>query len=367
MTDSPPPVPRAGWAALAAVPLGYAWVAMLAGLCVPLLSRVDPIVAYVAYGVGIVVVIGALGAANLGLPQVRRPTLIAGELTLLVALPLWGLVLDLTSPNCDPCDDPSRPIGLPGLWVVFATYGVGLVGHALLRRRSRWPPVVEALALGALGVGILVCFALAVQFGPLMPMGIAFAPMGLPLVAPLLISLWWTGTWFWRASRSFGPALGALGLTTTWAVADVGATWAAYGKIGVLFGAFTETCGWTMSTLVPPPTDCHYLCTVAAQGHPWLVRPTRMGTRRGQPIVVNRQLAVANAFEDLIHERWPRTGRFLRRTYDRLAFPVSRWLLNPLAADAMFVAMLPAQAFFELFLRTFDRESPEARIDRMYR
>ncbi|MCB9686469.1 MAG: hypothetical protein H6738_08800 [Alphaproteobacteria bacterium] len=74
------------------------------------------------YGVGIVVVIGSLGAANLGLPQVRRPTLIAGELTLLVALPLWGLVLDLTSPNCDPCDDPSRPIGLPGLWVVFANF-----------------------------------------------------------------------------------------------------------------------------------------------------------------------------------------------------------------------------------------------------
>ena len=106
---------------------------------------------------------------------------------------------------------------------------------------------------------------------------------------------------------------------------------------------------------------------MAAQGHPWLVRPLRMGVRRGQPIVVNRQLAVANAFEDLIHERWPRTGRFLRRTYDRVGLPISGWLLRPLAADLVFVAMLPAQLGFELFLRWVDRGDPEARIDRMYR
>lgn len=367
MTDSPPPAPRAGWAALASLPLGYAWAALLTSLFMPLIPRIDSTIAYVLYGAGVLAIVGALGVANLALPRARRPTLLAGEITLLVVVPLWGLVLDLTSPDCDPCDDPSRPVGLPGLWVVFAAYAVGLVGHALLRWRARWPGVVEALALAALGVGTLTCLALSVQFAPMLPMGAVFAPLGLPLVAPLPISLWWTGSWLWRASRSLAPAIGAAGLTTAWAAADIGATWAAYGKVGVLFGAFTETCGWTMSTLVPPPGDCHYLCTVAAQGHPWLVRPTRMGTRRGQPIVVNRQLAVANAFEDLIHERWPRTGRFLRKTYDRLAFPVSRWLLNPLAADAMFVAMLPAQLFFEVFLRLFDPRSPEARIDRMYR
>ena len=42
------------------------------------------------------------------------------------------------------------------------------------------------------------------------------------------------------------------------------------------------------------------LCTVALRGHEKLVRPTRMGLRRGERIVVNRQLCVANAFEQLL-------------------------------------------------------------------
>ena len=113
--------------------------------------------------------------------------------------------------------------------------------------------------------------------------------------------------------------------------------------------------------------DCHYLCTVAAQGHPWLVRPERMGVRNGTPIVVNRQLAVANAFEDMLHTRWPRFGRLCRQTYDRVGLPVSRYLRRRWMADVVYVAMKPFEWCFYAALLALDPGAPEARIGRMYR
>ena len=82
---------------------------------------------------------------------------------------------------------------------------------------------------------------------------------------------------------------------------------------------------------------------------------------------MNRQLAVANAFEDLLHERWPRFGAAARRTYDALGLPVSRWIRWRWAADLVYLAMKPAEILFYLVLRATDTGDPEARIDRMYR
>ncbi len=92
-----------------------------------------------------------------------------------------------------------------------------------------------------------------------------------------------------------------------------------------------------------------------------------MGVRNGQPIVVNRQLAVANAFEDLLHTRWPRFGRLARRTYDRLGLPVSRYIRASWMSDAVYLAMKPAEWIFYAVLLLLDPGDPEARIDRMYR
>ena len=82
----------------------------------------------------------------------------------------------------------------------------------------------------------------------------------------------------------------------------------------VLFGqrpdeaikAFLETSDWTLSTKISPPPityDGHYLCTVSLRGHKNIVKPIRMGIRHGERIVVNRQLCIANAFEDLIKKK----------------------------------------------------------------
>ena len=132
---------------------------------------------------------------------------------------------------------------------------------------------------------------------------------------------------------------------------------------------FTRTCGSTFSTIPVTVVEPHghYLCTVAAGGHPWIVRPIRTGRRRGRAIVVNRQLAIANAFEDLLHERWPRFGAAARSFYDRWGLPLSRVIRTRWMADVVYLAMKPLEWLFYLALVLFDPGAPEVRIDRMYR
>ena len=80
--------------------------------------------------------------------------------------------------------------------------------------------------------------------------------------------------------------------------------------------AWTNTADWAFSQKIPPQNliiDEHYLCTVAAGGHEKVVKPQRMGIRHGHPVVVNRQLCIANAFEQVLEEKTPRFHRFLRR------------------------------------------------------
>lgn len=144
----------------------------------------------------------------------------------------------------------------------------------------------------------------------------------------------------------------------------------------VLFGqapdavvrAFTETSDWALSQKISPPPieyDGHYLCTVAVGGHPWLVKPTRQGLRHGKRIVVNRQLCIANAFEQLIMERTPRLHRAVRRFYDANGYPLSRLITTPLRADLTYLLMKPLEWIFLLCLYTFDAE-PENRIAMQY-
>lgn len=152
----------------------------------------------------------------------------------------------------------------------------------------------------------------------------------------------------------------------------LGAMW----SVSLLFGqqpdaavrAFTNTAQWTFSTRTPPPAvtvDSHYLCTAALVGHRRVVRPTRAGVRHGRRIVVNRQLCVANAFEQLLEERVPRTHRLIRGSYHRFGLPVSRWIRTPLVADMTYLFMKPLEWAFIAVLYLSDCE-PESRIARQY-
>lgn len=132
--------------------------------------------------------------------------------------------------------------------------------------------------------------------------------------------------------------------------------------------AWTNTADWAFSQKIPPQNliiDEHYLCTVAAGGHENVVKPQRMGVRHGHPVVVNRQLCIANAFEKVLEEKTPRFHRFLRRNYDRYGYPFAKHIKKKWAMDLIYYLMKPLEWLFLLVLYLVDRK-PENRIAMQY-
>jgi len=118
---------------------------------------------------------------------------------------------------------------------------------------------------------------------------------------------------------------------------------------------WTETADWNLSTRVGPPniiapSDGHYLCTVAAGGHKRVVKPLRMGERRGQRVVVNRQLEIANAFEIVLEEKTPRLHKAVRNFYDHYGFPIAKMIRTEGACDVVYVLMKPLEWIFLIVL-----------------
>ena len=131
---------------------------------------------------------------------------------------------------------------------------------------------------------------------------------------------------------------------------------------------FTETADWTFSQKTPPPPEYyegHYLCTVAAGGHRKIVKPTRFGVRRGERIIVNRQLCVANAFEELIMDKTPRFHKAVRGFYDKHGYPLCKRITTKTRADIVYLLMKPLEILFLLTLYLFDKY-PERRIALQY-
>ena len=132
--------------------------------------------------------------------------------------------------------------------------------------------------------------------------------------------------------------------------------------------AWTNTADWAFSQKIPHQNliiDEHYLCTVAAGGHENVVKPQRMGVRHGHPVVVNRQLCIANAFEQVLEEKTPRFHRFLRRNYDRYGYPFAKHIKKKWAMDLIYYLMKPLEWLFLLVLYLVDRK-PENRIAMQY-
>lgn len=136
----------------------------------------------------------------------------------------------------------------------------------------------------------------------------------------------------------------------------------------ILIKAFTETSEWNLSQRVSPQNiyyDEHYLCTVAAGGHQKIVKPLRLGVRHGHEVIVNRQLCVANAFEQILEERTPRLHRAIRRFYDTYGFPVARLIRSRYIADMIYYLMKPLEWMFLTVLYLTDAR-PEDRIALQY-
>lgn len=136
--------------------------------------------------------------------------------------------------------------------------------------------------------------------------------------------------------------------------------------------AFTETYhhGFSQWDYKCDNVECggHYLCSVAAKGHPSVVKPTRFGHRAGGLIVCNRQLLVSNAFEELIQEGFPFLHKKIRKNYNRVGDLVHKYYYifnNKFVCDFVYISMKPLEWIFLIVLYTFDRK-PENRIARQY-
>ena len=133
--------------------------------------------------------------------------------------------------------------------------------------------------------------------------------------------------------------------------------------------AWTETADWALSTKEAPVNltyDEHYLCTIAASGDAALVKPLRYGERHGHRIVVNRQLLVANAFENVLEEKMPRLHGVVRGLYDTYGFPVADLIRHSrIACNVTYVVMKPLEWLFLFVLYLVDVK-PENRIAVQY-
>ena len=132
--------------------------------------------------------------------------------------------------------------------------------------------------------------------------------------------------------------------------------------------AWTETADWTLSLKEAPQNieyDEHYLCTVAAGGHKKIVKPVRKGIRHGHEVIVNRQLCIANAFEQILEEKTPRFHKLVRGIYDRYGFPVARLIKSKWIADIIYIMMKPLEWIFLMVIYMSDVH-PENRIATQY-
>ena len=132
--------------------------------------------------------------------------------------------------------------------------------------------------------------------------------------------------------------------------------------------AWTETADWTLSLKEAPQNieyDEHYLCTVAAGGHKKIVKPIRKGIRHGHEVIVNRQLCIANAFEQILEEKTPRFHKLVRGIYDRYGFPVARVIKSKWIADIIYILMKPLEWIFLMVIYMSDVH-PENRIATQY-
>ena len=90
-----------------------------------------------------------------------------------------------------------------------------------------------------------------------------------------------------------------------------------------------------------------------------------MGIRHGHSVVVNRQLCIANAFEQILEEKVPSIHRPIRKFYDTYGFPIANMIHSTYAADLIYLLMKPAEYFFLLVLYLTDSH-PENRIALQY-
>lgn len=293
------------------------------------------------------------------------------------------------------------PIYTGAAAMVVILWMLGLIGYAILQYipLRKLPPLVTVLSISAmyLGVAELILFTIQVfdpvGDGSLTDLCLLLLPICCVLiVARLLLAKIqeWNHMVQNAEKERFGTGKICQNSVLRWCdgILRKAAWWPVLGMVlmfpllGILiailmlFGqapdsvikAFTETSDWNLSLRQAPQNvmyDEHYLCTVAAGGHKKIVKPIRLGRRHGHEVIVNRQLCIANAFEQVLEERTPGFHRTLRHFYDTYGFPVARLIHSKYTADLVYFIMKPLEWIFLCVLYLTDAH-PENRIAVQY-
>lgn len=287
-----------------------------------------------------------------------------------------------------------QPIWTDGAPTVIVLCLIGVMGYLVLSciKLEKLPPLIIVLSISAMYLGILMCILWCIQTCGASTWGFSVFPINCIVIAMKTVRykiVEWNRMKEGQGGRQQkdvypeNPILNRMNrLMATaqlWPVLAFVLMWPLLGilmGILVLFGqkpdaivkAWTETADWRLSCRIAPQNamyDEHYLCTVAAGGHENLVKPLRMGERHGHRVVVNRQLCIANAFEQILEERTPGFHKVVRRFYDTYGFPVSRLIRTKLAADVVYLLMKPLEWIFLIVIYLFDAK-PENRIAVQY-
>lgn len=264
------------------------------------------------------------------------------------------------------------------------------LGYLFLRFRSieTQPPLLSVFSISSLYVGIFLCTIWCIQivsgnqdafFHLILPLNVILIYVKTILlfvrhktatleigVENNTISLPYLKLFLKKAEDY--PKLAFLGLLPFLGI-SVGILMLFGQKPDSLVAMWTETAEWNLSQQIPPPRldhTGHYLCTVAVCGSPTLVKPLWVGERGGEKILVNRQLAIANGFEQILEEKTPQLHRVIRSIYDKTGYPISRHITTPFWSNVTYLLMKPLEWFFLLVLYLVD-VTPEQRIASQYR
>jgi hypothetical protein len=137
--------------------------------------------------------------------------------------------------------------------------------------------------------------------------------------------------------------------------------------------AFTETYKHNFSKLDYECIDvvcgggC-YVFTAANYGHQKLVKPQRIGYLGTSKVICNRQVLVANAFEQLLQNRCQRIHAVLRQGYDAFGRHLvnhPKFYKNKYVASLMYLSLKPIEWMFLVVIYTVHRQ-PESLIHGQY-
>ena len=276
--------------------------------------------------------------------------------------------------------------GLPSFIVLCAVGGAGYFVLSCIKL-DKLPPLMIVLSIAAMYLGIFECIMWCVQIFRLEYCILCLFPFNCIMIAVKTIRHkiheWENMEQHCYDTYKDRPVLNyfnhKLMHAAYWPVIAFIFMWPLLGIIFcvlMLFGqkpdavikVWTETADWRLSEQTAPPNlyiDEHYLCTVAAGGHSRIVKPIRMGERHGHRVVVNRQLCIANAFEQILEERTPKFHRCVRHIYDTYGFPVARLIKTKSAADIVYLIMKPLEWMFLIVIYLCDVK-PENRISVQY-